>query len=173
MSIYLAICIAILTGFAPPVIGQKSSTIVSEPANPIITKPIAKAPEPIQPTHLEPAQAVAPIAPAPTPAPAPKPAVTAPTQAAGSIEQVIIAAANKYGVDPQYLLRIARCESGYRTNAYNASGATGLFQFMPATWASFSAKAGYGGASIYDGTAQANVAAWAFANGLASHWECK
>jgi soluble lytic murein transglycosylase-like protein len=32
-------------------------------------------------------------------------------------------------------LAVARCESGYNPNAYNPSGASGVFQFMPGTWA--------------------------------------
>jgi len=32
-------------------------------------------------------------------------------------------------------INVARCESGLNPNAYNASGAAGLFQIMPGTWA--------------------------------------
>lgn len=90
-----------------------------------------------------------------------------------SIQDTIRNAASKYGVSGDYLLRIANCESTFNPRAYNPSGATGLFQYKPATWASFSDRAGYSGASIYNVTAQANVTAWAFSNGLAYHWECK
>lgn len=90
----------------------------------------------------------------------------------GSIQQIIIDAANKYGVNSNYLLSVARCESNFNTQASNNGMYNGLFQYHSGTWQSFSAKAGYGGASIWDGSAQANVTAWAFANGLSSHWAC-
>jgi len=50
-----------------------------------------------------------------------------------SIQDDIIAAAKKYGVDPATALAIARIESNFDPNAYNKSGASGLFQFMPGT----------------------------------------
>ena len=100
--------------------------------------------------------------------------------ASGDIQQIIVGAANRYGVSSARLLAIARCESSFSTTVVNHSyvapdgtSPTGLFQYIGSTWRSFSSQAGYGGASIFDATAQANVTAWAFANGYASHWECK
>ena len=60
-------------------------------------------------------------------------------------------------------------------SAFIAGGGnpTGIFQYLPDTWREFSARAGLPGASIWDPEAQAHVTAWAFANGLSSHWECK
>ena len=58
-------------------------------------------------------------------------------------------------------LRIIQCESGGDPNAYNPySGASGLFQFLPSTWATTAPKAGYGGASVFDPTANIASAAW-------------
>lgn len=98
----------------------------------------------------------------------------------GNIQQIIVDAANKYGVSSARLLAIARCESTFSTTVVNhsyvapdGSSPTGLFQYIGSTWRSFSSQAGYGGASIFDATAQANVTAWAFAHGYSSHWECK
>lgn len=98
----------------------------------------------------------------------------------GDIQQIIVDAANRYGVSSARLLAIARCESSFSTTVVNynyvapdGTSPTGLFQYIGSTWRSFSSRAGYGGASIYDATAQANVTAWAFANGYSSHWECK
>lgn len=58
-------------------------------------------------------------------------------------------------------LRIMWCESRGDTEAYNPySGASGLFQFVPATWASASASAGYSGASAFDPVANIATTAW-------------
>ena len=65
------------------------------------------------------------------------------------------------------------CESRYNPSAYNASGASGLFQFMPRTWAANSVRAGYGGASVFDPVASANTAAYMFSIGQAGQWVCK
>ena len=100
----------------------------------------------------------------------PRPAPAAPAE----IEAIIRAAAAKYGADPQQLLRVAWCESHYNPSAYNGnSGASGLFQIIPGTWAANSPRAGYGGASVWDPVANANVAAWMFAHGQAGQWACK
>jgi hypothetical protein len=90
------------------------------------------------------------------------------------IEAIIRAAAAKYGVDPETLLRVAYCESRYDPLAYNGVlGASGLFQIIPGTWRANSAAAGYGGASVWDPVANANVAAFMFANHQAGQWACK
>jgi hypothetical protein len=100
-----------------------------------------------------------------------RPAV--PVAAPADIEAIIRAAAAKWGADPAQLLRVAWCESRYNPSAYNASGASGLFQFMPRTWAANSVRAGYGGASVWDPVASANTAAYMFSIGQAGQWTCK
>ena len=58
-------------------------------------------------------------------------------------------------------LRIMDCESNGDSNAYNPySGASGLYQFLPSTWASTAPKAGYAGASVFDPVANTASAAW-------------
>jgi hypothetical protein len=100
----------------------------------------------------------------------PKPAPPATSE----IAALIRAAAAKYGADPDQLLRVAYCESRYDPLAYNGIlGASGLFQIIPGTWRANSARAGYGGASVFDPVANANVAAFMFANGQAGQWVCK
>jgi len=89
------------------------------------------------------------------------------------IEQIIRDAAAAQGADADQLLRVAYCESRYNPGAYNASGASGLFQFLPSTWAANSVRAGFAGASPFDPVAAANVAAWMFARGQAGQWVCK
>lgn len=103
---------------------------------------------------------------------APPPAPPASTQSAapaprpsGSITDIIAAAALRYGVDPTYLIRVARCESGLNPRAYNPAGPyIGLFQFSPGTFAA------YGGRDIYSAADQSDVAARMISRGLASHW---
>lgn len=132
---------------------------------------------------------VLPPPPPPSPSPTPDSADTATTSpvaasvgfggsvgsvgSVGSIQAIITSAALAHGVSPVTLLRVARCESTFNIHAYNPSGATGLFQYKPGTWAEYSAEAGYGGASIFDPVAQANVTAWAFAHGKQSAWVCQ
>jgi Transglycosylase SLT domain len=69
-------------------------------------------------------------------------------------------------------LAVARCESGYNPNAVNASsGATGLFQFMPSTFAA--TPPGRAGGSIWDPAAQSQAAAWMFSHGRRAAWTCQ
>ncbi|MDP9245272.1 MAG: G5 domain-containing protein [Chloroflexota bacterium] len=99
-----------------------------------------------------------------------KPAPPAPAE----IEAIIRAAAAKYGVEAETLLRVAYCESRYDPLAYNGIlGASGLFQIIPGTWRANSVPAGYGGASVWDPVANANVAAWMFSKNQAGQWACK
>jgi soluble lytic murein transglycosylase-like protein len=110
----------------------------------------------------------APKPPAPKP-PAPKPrpvAFVVPASKAG-IAAIIRSAAARYGVNGDQLLRVASCESGLNPNAQNRSGASGLFQFKPATFY------GHGGHNIWDPADQADVAARMFSQGLASEWTCR
>jgi soluble lytic murein transglycosylase-like protein len=58
-------------------------------------------------------------------------------------------------------LRIIQCESLGDPDAYNPySGASGLFQFLPSTWASTAPKAGFPDASPFDPAANIATAAW-------------
>lgn len=58
-------------------------------------------------------------------------------------------------------LRIIDCESNGDPEAYNPySGASGLFQFLPSTWATTAPNAGYPGASPFDPEANIASAAW-------------
>ncbi len=58
-------------------------------------------------------------------------------------------------------LRIINCESNGDPNAVNPySSASGLFQFLPSTWATTAPKAGYAGYSPFDPEANTASAAW-------------
>jgi hypothetical protein len=78
------------------------------------------------------------------------------------------AAASKYGVSNQtyQLYRVMMGESGGNPYAHNASGASGLFQFIPSTWRSTP----YGGCSIWDAKSQCYAAAWMFSQGRQREW---
>jgi hypothetical protein len=73
-------------------------------------------------------------------------------------------------------LWVIDCESGGDPNAYNpASGASGLFQFVPSTWLSASEEAGWGGADVFDPEPNIAVAAWLYAAYETpwASWSCK
>lgn len=58
-------------------------------------------------------------------------------------------------------LRIIDCESNGDPDAYNPySGASGLFQFIPSTWATTAPRAGYPDASPFEPEANVASAAW-------------
>lgn len=58
-------------------------------------------------------------------------------------------------------LRILDCESNGDPNAVNPySSASGLFQFLPSTWASTAPQAGWGGYSVFHPEANVSSAAW-------------
>jgi len=58
-------------------------------------------------------------------------------------------------------LVIMQCESLGDPNALNPySGAAGLYQFMPGTWAVASVQAGVGDRSVFDGEANIIAASW-------------
>lgn len=93
----------------------------------------------------------------------------APAAVGGDVVSIVYAAAAAYGQDGNALLAVASCESGLNPGAYNASsGASGLFQFLPGTWASTP----YGGSSVFDASANANAAAWMWSMGRRGEWVC-
>ncbi len=99
---------------------------------------------------------------------------TKPPPPPSEIEAIIRDAAARWGADPDQMLRVAWCESRFNPSAYHpGSGASGLFQFLPSTWAANSVRTGYAGASPFDADANANVAAFMFARGQSASWVCK
>lgn len=99
----------------------------------------------------------------------------------GSIQDIIVAAANKHGLSASYMLQVAKCESTFNPNAVNtgyyAGGGhpTGLYQFLPETWNRISSRSPYGTqpwSQVTNGYINAHVTAWAFANGYSGEWEC-
>jgi hypothetical protein len=113
--------------------------------------------------------------PAPQLKPEPKPEV--PVNYVGNakeFEDLIRQRCQQVGCNSTQVIRVMYCESGGRSNAKNPySSASGLFQYMPPTYLSFSSMAGFPGADIWNPYDQINVTTWAFANGYARHWVCK
>lgn len=67
------------------------------------------------------------------------------------------------------LWRKAECESHLDVGARNPSGASGLFQFLPSTFASTP----FGRFSIWSPYANALAAGWMHAHGRGGEWECR
>lgn len=88
----------------------------------------------------------------------------------GDIVSIIYAAADAYGQSRDDMLRVATCESGLDPNQvtppYQASG---LFQFLPGTWATTP----YASQNIFDPVANANAAAWMWSVGRRNEWVCQ
>jgi hypothetical protein len=94
------------------------------------------------------------------------------------VKESIVRWAIFYGQNPDTLLRVAYCESGYNPysvnkNYYDNGNPTGLFQHISGYWEKRAARYGSPGASIYDYDAQAKVTAAMFKDGQSGAWECK
>jgi hypothetical protein len=76
-----------------------------------------------------------------------------------------------YRVDYSMLVRKASCESGgtFSQYSYNPSGASGLFQFLPSTWASTP----FGREDVFNGYINALAAGWMHAQGRGGEWVCQ
>jgi len=94
-----------------------------------------------------------------------------PPVAPGSIQQIIMDAFASQGATAQaWALRVAKCESNYNPYAVNRySGASGLFQFLPSTWAGMPQH----NQSVFDPTANAQAAALLYQRSGGSPWSCK
>jgi hypothetical protein len=83
----------------------------------------------------------------------------------------IKSAAHTYGLNPNYMTRVAKCESTLNPGVTSRNGLYhGLYQYSWRTWYWMSGQAGWQGYSPYDAEAAAYVTAWAFSHGHASHW---
>jgi hypothetical protein len=70
----------------------------------------------------------------------------------------------------QWAVNVAYCESRYHPNSVNTeSGAAGLFQFLPSTWAFTPQHA----SSPFDPVANAHAAAWLYQRDGPSQWVCQ
>jgi Transglycosylase SLT domain len=98
------------------------------------------------------------------PDPAPRPGQTAPSPPAGpeAVAELIRDRFASLGSRTSAIaLCVAEAESGFDPLVVNpATGAAGVFQFLPSTWGSLSELAGWGSASVFDARANVSVAAW-------------
>jgi hypothetical protein len=87
------------------------------------------------------------------------------------IAQAINAAFSPLGpAAVQWAFNVAYCESRYHPNSVNSSsGAAGLFQFLPSTWAFTPQHA----QSPFDPVANAQAAAWLYHRDGPSQWVCQ
>ena len=70
----------------------------------------------------------------------------------------------------EWAMNVAWCESRYHPNSVNSSsGASGLFQFLPSTWA-FTPYANH---SPFDARYNSLAAAWLYKRDGPSQWECQ
>ncbi len=84
-----------------------------------------------------------------------------------SVTEAINLAGATYG-NTSTLWALARCESGLSPTARNASGSSGLMQFMPSTFA----RTPFGRFSIWSPYASALAAGWMLQQGRRSEWVC-
>ena len=127
------------------------------------------AAQPSAPVHAAVPQPSAPVVHAA--APHPVAAQPQPQQyvASGNVPDMIRAVFGPYAGQA---LRIAACESGYNPGAVNrSSNASGVFQFLPSTWAGTP----YAGRSVFDANANINAAYWLFARDGHTwrEWQCQ
>lgn len=99
-------------------------------------------------------------------------ATTTAEEQAPVIDHIITEAAERHDVDPQLMLDMATCESGSRWWARNtSSAASGLFQFLPSTWANAQYRYNEAGADVMDPLANADAAASMISEGGISAWD--
>jgi soluble lytic murein transglycosylase-like protein len=88
----------------------------------------------------------------------------------GNVAACIHHAAVRWHVSEGLLRRRAWCESRNNPRAYNASsGSSGLFQFIPSTWATTP----YARRSIWSAHYNALAAAWMVRVGRSGEWVCQ
>lgn len=104
------------------------------------------------------------------PASAPMP-VSVPVEL--TVPELIVDAAARYGLPSEWMLRVAWCESKWDPWASGPGGASGVYQFIPRTWAWASVGAGVAGASPFDAEANVEAAAWLMATQGFHHWGCR
>mgnify|MGYP006336711371 CR=1 FL=1 len=90
-----------------------------------------------------------------------------------TVEGLIVSSALRHGVSAEKMLRVARCESNFNTQAIGDGGrAYGVYQYHGPTFQSFSNL--YGVTYDYRSpTDQIDLTGWAFSQGLDTHWTCK
>ncbi len=120
------------------------------------------------------------VSPSPVPSTSPTPTPTTPKPTVKPVSQTELDGlftkyADEYKVDKEQLKRIAKCESGFNTNAKNLYYG-GLFQFSEASWKGYRKQMGKNTDPElrYDPEAAINTAAYLISTGRAGAWpNCK
>lgn len=89
-----------------------------------------------------------------------------------SIPEITNKFAKQYGVNPEHLAKVMKCESnGKQTARGDGNHAIGVFQFHESTFNLFEKQMGedLDINSYYD---QIKLTSWAFAHGKQKHWTC-
>lgn len=99
------------------------------------------------------------------------------TTKANGVADIVYAAADRYGVRGDVLWSLALCESNGNPDAIsarlniNGTSDCGLFQINELTWQWWLDVRGIS-ANVWSAYDNADMAAWAWANGYACHWSC-
>mgnify|MGYP001607984416 CR=1 FL=1 len=81
--------------------------------------------------------------------------------------------ADMYGVKREVALKVAQCESEFKTTAVGDSGkAYGVFQFHKPTFTEFSQKFGDESLEYKNVEHSIELAMWAISHGMGHHWTC-
>jgi len=98
----------------------------------------------------------------------------APGRASPVPRSLVAAAAVRHGIDPEYFVAVLTCESHLYPDRVGAAGEIGPAQFMRGTFVWFASESGLGFVASDVDIPERNIelAAWAMANGYASHWTC-
>lgn len=95
------------------------------------------------------------------------------TESTWHVKQLIRCLADREGMNPQYPLVIAECESNFRIRAFNASsGASGIFQQLQKFWDARAKRFGYEGADVFDPRANIHVSIRMAKEYGWKHWSC-
>ena len=87
------------------------------------------------------------------------------------VEHVVRDAAERWDVDPELMLEIVRCESGFDPTAVNrTSGALGLGQHLPQYWPARAEALGLDPAQWADPRVNAEVTAWMLSTQGTAPW---
>ena len=88
--------------------------------------------------------------------------------------------ANHYGIDPAWMHRVVKCESGYRSDAVNGkywaggSTPTGIAQFLASTYIANAKRIGLPAQDDrMNPDRSLQVMAWMFSIGQWTQWECR
>lgn len=175
LLIFLVLGFFVGRAYASPASESSSPAFSSVPA-PIRPEIKLKPPQVnVEPVATIPPTTAPPVSVAP---PATVPPAPVPSFGSETIQGMIVESAVRHGLDPNRMLRIADCESGFSPSAvnynYSVSGThpSGLFQHVAVYWPSRAVKYGFPGASVFDVKAQIEVTMGMFRDGGAGAWAC-